>query len=116
MLEAAGRELRRAHQLWSDEFHGPWSHGDSTATNVVYNQKTGRARLIDFEIVHDKSLSSKSRHADDLLVFVLDLLALAPNRQWLNLVLTFLSAYYNAPVIAQLNDQVAVPTGVGWIW
>ena len=116
MVEAAGHELRRAHQVWSDEFHGPWSHGDAGTNNVVYDEKTGRARLIDFEIVHDKSLSTKSRHADDLLVFLLDVLALAPNRQWLNLVLAFLNAYDNAPVIAQLKDQLAVPTGMAWIW
>jgi hypothetical protein len=30
MLEAAGRELFRAHQFWSDEFGGRWSHGDAT--------------------------------------------------------------------------------------
>src|SRR5262245_53450090 len=29
MMEAAGHELRRAHNLWSDEFRGPWSHGDA---------------------------------------------------------------------------------------
>ena len=39
MLEAAGTELRRAHQFWSDEFDGPWSHGDSTATNVILQPK-----------------------------------------------------------------------------
>jgi len=82
MLEAAGRELRRAHQFWSDEFHGPWPHGHSTATNVVYNQKTGRARLIDFELVQAKSLPAKSRHAHDLLVFLLDILAIASSQQW----------------------------------
>src|SRR5215469_6180281 len=37
MLEGAGTELRRAHQFWSKEFHGPWSHGDSAATNVIYD-------------------------------------------------------------------------------
>jgi hypothetical protein len=116
MMEAAGKELRRSHQLWSDEFRGPWSHGDAGTNNVLYDEKTGRARLIDFEIVHDKSLSTKSRHADDLLVFLLDLLALGPNRQWLTLVLAFLNAYDNAPVIAQLKDQLAVPTGMAWIW
>src|SRR5207249_9455039 len=46
MLEAAGREFGRAHQFRSDEFAGPWSHGDATMTNVIYNEKTGRARLI----------------------------------------------------------------------
>lgn len=70
MTEAAGHELRRAHQLWSDEFRGPWSHGDAGTNNVIYDEKTGRARLIDFEIVHERSLPTKSRHADDLLVFL----------------------------------------------
>ena len=65
----------------------------------------------DFEIVHEKSLLTKSRRVDDLLVFLLVLLALAPNRKWIILVLAFLNAYYNAPVIAQLKDQLAVPTG-----
>jgi hypothetical protein len=56
------------------------------------------------------------RHVDDLVVFLLDLLALGPNPKWLNLALAFLNAYDNAPVIAQLNDQLAVPTGIAWIW
>lgn len=116
MMEAAGRELRRAHQLWNDEFRGPWSHGDAGTNNVLYDAKSDRARLIDFEIVHHKSLSAKSRHADDLLVFLLDVLALAPNRQWLNLALSFLNAYDDAAVIAQLKNELAVPTGIAWIW
>jgi Arc/MetJ-type ribon-helix-helix transcriptional regulator len=116
MMEAAGHELRRAHQIWSDEFRGPWSHGDASTDNVLYEESTGRARLIDFEIVHQKSLPAKSRHADDLLVFLLDLLALAPNRQWLTLVLAFLNAYDNAPVITHLKNELAVPTGMAWIW
>jgi tRNA A-37 threonylcarbamoyl transferase component Bud32 len=116
MMEAAGRELRRAHQLWSDEFRRPWSHGDAGTNNVLYDEKSSRARLIDFEIVHHKSLSTKSRHADDLLVFLLDVLALAPNRQWLNLVLAFLNAYDNAAVIQHLKNQLAVPRGMAWIW
>jgi hypothetical protein len=116
MMEAAGHELRRAHQFWSDEFRGPWSHSDAGTNNVIYDQETGRARLIDFEIVHKKSLSAKSRHADDLLVFLLDLMAVAPNRQWLTLALTFLNAYGNTPVIAELKNQLAMPRGMAWIW
>ena len=116
MMEAAGQELRRAHQLRSDEFRGPWSHGDACMTNVIYDGKTGRARLIDFEIVHEKSLATKSRHADDLLVFLLDLLAVAPNPQWLTLALAFLKEYDNAPVLAQLKKELALPTGMAWIW
>ena len=116
MMEAAGHELRRAHQLWSDEFRGPWSHGDAGTNNVIYDGKTGRARLIDFEIVHKKSLPTKSRHADDLLVFLLDLMAVAPNPRWLTLALAFLNAYNNAKVIAALKKALAMPTGMAWIW
>jgi hypothetical protein len=116
MVEAAGHELRRAHQFWSDEFRGPWSHGDAGTNNVLYDQKTGRARLIDFEIIHDHSLPAKSRQADDLLVFLLDLMAVAPNAQWLTLALAFLNAYDNAPVIAQLKQELALPKGIAWIW
>jgi hypothetical protein len=116
MLEAAGTELRRAHQFWSDEFHGPWSHGDSTATNVIYNQKTDRARLIDFEIVHDRSLPAKSRHADDLLVFLLDVIATASSRQWMSFALSFLNAYGDPTVLTELTNHLAVPGGIAWIW
>ena len=116
MMEAAGQELRRAHQLWSDEFRGPWSHGDACMANVIYDELTGRGRLIDFEIVHGKSLAAKSRHADDLLVFLLDLLAVAPSPQWLALTLAFLKGYDNAPVLAQLKKELALPTGMAWIW
>ena len=116
MVEAAGHEFRRAHQFRSDEFRGPWSHGDAGTNNVIYDEKTGRAWLIDFEIVHDKSLPAKSRQADDLLVFLLDLIAVAPNPQWLTLALSFLNAYGNAAVICELEDELALPNGMAWIW
>ena len=116
MVEAAGHEFRRAHQFRSHEFRGPWSHGDAGANNVIYDEKTGRARLIDFEIVHDKSLPARSRQADDLLVFLLDLIAVAPNPQWLTLALSFLNAYGNTAVICELEDELALPNGMAWIW
>ena len=116
MLEAAAHELRRAHQFWSDEFRGPWSHGDAGMENVVFNEKTGRARLIDFEIIHDKSLPAAARHADDLLVFLLDLAAIAPSQKWLAFALRFLNAYGNLDVIAELKDQLSLPSGIAWIW
>ena len=116
MLEAAAHEYWQAHQLWSDEFGGHWSHGDASMTNVIYNEKTGRARLIDFELVHEKSLPAKLRHADDLLVFLLDILAIVPTRQWLPFAVYFLNAYENARVLAALEDQLALPNGLAWIW
>lgn len=116
MVEAAGRELQRAHQFRSDEFRGPWSHGDAGMNNVIYDERTGRARLIDFEIVHQRSLPAKSRHADDLLVFLLDLIAVAPNPQWFTLALSFLNAYGNAATISELENQLGLPNGMAWIW
>ena len=116
MVEAAGHEFRRAHQFRSDEFRGPWSHGDAGTNNVIYDEKTGRARLIDFEIVHNKSLPAKSRQADDLLVFLLDVIAVAPNPKWLTLALAFLNAYGNTAVICELEDELALPDGMAWIW
>src|SRR5947208_11466627 len=116
MLEAVGRELRRAHQLWSDEFGAGWSHGDATMSNVIYDEKTGRARMIDFELIHDKSVPAKSRHADDLLVFLLDVVAIAPSRRWLPFALSFLNAYGDPVVIAELTDHLALPNGMAWIW
>ena len=116
MVEAAGHEFRRAHQFWSDEFRDRWSHGDAGTNNVIFDGHTGRARLIDFEIVHKKSSEVKARQADDLLVFLLDLIAVAPNPQWLALSLSFLNAYGNTAVICELEDELGVPTGLAWIW
>ncbi len=116
MLRAAAEELRRAHQFWSDEFRGRWSHGDASVTNVIYDSSTDRARLLDFEIVHEKSLSTAARQADDLLVFLLDLVGTVPNRQWLPFSTTFLEAYGDKEVITQLRQQLDLPGGLAWIW
>ena len=116
MLRSAAAEFRRAHQFWSDEFRGRWSHGDASITNLIYDPKTNRARFIDFEIYHDKSLSAAARQADDLLVFLLDLVGTVPSRQWLPFATTFLEAYGDREVIAQLRTQLDLPGGLAWIW
>jgi hypothetical protein len=51
-LKAAGIEYRRAHQFKSNELGSGWSNGHASMTNVIYGEKTDRARLIDFEIRH----------------------------------------------------------------
>jgi hypothetical protein len=116
MLRAAAAEFRRAHQFWSKEFRGRWSHGDASITNVIYDASTKRARLIDFEIYHEKSLPAAARQADDLLVFLLDLVGTVPNRQWLPFATTFLEAYGDKKVISQLRQQLDLPGGLAWIW
>lgn len=116
MLIAAGSEFRRAHQFWNDEFRGRWSHGDASITNVIYEASTNRARLIDFEIYHAKSLATAARQADDLLVFLLDLVGTLQTRQWIPFAMTFLEAYGDAKVITQLRTQLDLPGGLAWIW
>jgi hypothetical protein len=116
MLRAAAAEFRRAHQFWSDEFRDRWSHGDANITNVIYDATTNRARLIDFEVYHDKSLSAPVRQADDLLVFLLDLVGTVPSRRWLPFSTAFLEAYGDTAVISQLRQQLELPGGLAWIW
>lgn len=116
MLRAAAAEFRRAHQFWSDNFRGRWSHGDGSSQNVLYDSTTNQARLIDFEIVHEKELSTAARQADDLLVFLLDMVGTVPGRCWIPFATTFLEAYGDREVIVQLRKQLDLPGGLAWIW
>src|SRR5437660_2475480 len=93
MLQAAAAEFRRAHQFWSDHFHGSWSHGDGTTQNVIYDADRNRARLNDFDNVHEKSLATAARQAADLLVFVLAIVATVPHRRGAPLSLPCLDAH-----------------------
>lgn len=116
MLAAAGQELRRSHGFWSDEFNDLWSHGDLSITNILFDQETGRARLIDFEMRHDHSLSALERQADDLLVVVLDLAGVARDEEWLPFTRAFLQSYGNADVIALMADKLFFPVGLARLW
>ena len=116
MLQTAAAELKRAHQFWSDKFRGPWSHGDATTQNFLYDARRNRARLIDFEIIHERSLSAAARHADDLLVFLLDMVGRLPGRQWIPFAVTFLKAYGVPAVIRELRKQLDLTGGLAWIW
>ena len=116
MLEAAGREYYRAHQFRRREFGSPWSHGDASMTNVIYDEKSNRARLIDFEIIHDKSMPALARHADDLLVFLLDMVDRVPARRWLSFTISFLKAYKDRNVILELKKQLVIPRGIAGMW
>jgi hypothetical protein len=115
-LRSAGRELRRAHQLWCSELDDWWSHGDPHLDNVIYDPVADRARLIDFEVVHDRALPAIVRHADDLLVFLQDLVCRVPAERWLPLALSFIEAYDRPEVIAELTKLLFVPTGIPALW
>jgi tRNA A-37 threonylcarbamoyl transferase component Bud32 len=116
MLKATGREYRRAHHFKSEEFGSGWSHGDASMTNVIYDEKTERARLIDFEIRHEKSLPATARHADDVLVFLLDMVGRVPARHWVPFAICFLRAYNDPAVMRELKKRLVVPSGLAVIW
>src|SRR5260370_34863774 len=108
-LEAGGREVRRAHELWCSEFDDWWSHGDPHLDNVIYDPPGNRARLIDFEVVHDQSLPAMVRHADDLLGFLHDLVCRFSSEQWLPFALCFINPYVQSDVVAALTLLLFVP-------
>jgi len=116
MLEAAARELRRAHGEESEFFRGPWSHGDPHSGNFIYEPGTGRARLIDFEVTHHQHLSAEERHADDLLVLVQDLSGRIAADHWLPCAQAFLNGYDRPEIVALLRRKLVIPGGLGRIW
>lgn len=111
MLRAAASEFRRVHSIFCPQLGDYWSHGDPHLTNVLYNSVTEKAYLIDFETQHERSLNSQERHADDLLVFVLDLLGRSPSLDWFNFSLEFLKSYGREDVLQSLKKRLVVPSG-----
>jgi hypothetical protein len=115
-LYAAGLEFRRVHGLFSPYFGGPWSHGDPNFGNVIFDQSTQRVRLIDFETVHAATSSPDDRHADDITVFLLDLLGSVAEENLPVMAAAFLGGY-NRPLIWELTQsRLVVPTGFGRLW
>jgi len=109
-MTAAGRELRRAHQLHCDRCDGPWSHGDPHLGNVLYDAEGGRAWLIDFETRHDPGQTAEARHADDLLVVLLELVGRceAPGA----LAHALLAGYGAGLALEALRERLEVPRGL----
>jgi hypothetical protein len=116
MLVAAGRELQRAHDCHCAEFDGPWSHGDPHSGNFIYEAASGRARLIDFEVMHHRALPANERHADDLLVFLQDLVGRIPSDHWLPGARAFLEAYGRPEIVRLLELRLVVPRGLARLW
>lgn len=116
MLAAAARELRRAHERDCAELGGRWSHGDPHAGNFVYEAAADRARLIDFEVRHHRTLSAEERQADDLLVLLQDLSGRLPAEQWLSCAQAFLGAYGRPQIVARLREKLIAPRGLARIW
>jgi len=117
MLDAAGFELRRAHQLHSPFFDGPWSHGDPNLANFLFSTQERHARLIDFEVVHQQRLPAMARHVEDVLSFLQDLLGCAPRGTWLAYAQRFLDAYGCDQALRKaLRERLRLPRGIPRIW
>jgi hypothetical protein len=116
MIAAAACELKRAHQFHSTYFNSRWSHGDPHSGNFIFDEQTGRCRMIDFEVAHLKTMSELERHADDLLVFLQDLCGRITAEKWLPLATHFVRSYHNPAVTAALLPRLAVPGGTARIW
>jgi hypothetical protein len=115
-IAAAGKELRRAHDLWCHELDDFWSHGDPHLENLIYDPGTGHARLIDFELIHHKSLPALERHADDLLVFLQDLMSCVTAEEWIPFARTLIDAYDRPAVADEVRKRLTVPRGWSAIW
>lgn len=74
ILWAAGVELGRLHEIRSRSTGGKYSHGDPHTGNILYDERTRRASLIDIETTHEPGMPDDERAADDLLVLLLDLI------------------------------------------
>jgi len=116
MLAAAGAELRRAHALECPAFGSAWSHGDPHLGNFIFDPWQNRARLMDFEVRHHVWLGTTERHADDLLVFLQDLIGRIPKERWLPFAMAFLRAYDREEIIATLKPRLSLPGGLTRIW
>ena len=116
MAAAAARELQRAHASACDELDGAWSHGDPHIGNFVYDAVTDRARLIDFEVMHHRSLSAEERHADDMLVFLQDMVGRIRADHWLPCASAFIEAYAKREIIALMARRLVVPRGFPRVW
>lgn len=111
---AAGAELRRCHSIHASP--GGWSHGDPHAGNFLYDAAENRARLIDFELVHHAGLPVHDRQADDVLVFLQDVVGRVSTADWLALARAFLDAYDRSEVIARLAPRLILPRGFARLW
>ncbi len=116
MVAAAARELRRAHEWQCAEAGGAWSHGDPHLGNFVYDPAEGRARIIDFEVMHHPSLSAEERHADDLLVFLQDMVGRIAADRWLVNAQAFLTAYDRPEIVVRLRPKLILPRGIARLW
>lgn len=110
-FRAAAREIRRVHQLPCQYYRGTWSHGDLHLDNILYDEVTDRAELIDFDTRHQVQRSARWRQADDLKTMLLELIGRSEG-QWQSPAIVLLETYGVALVLNELSRQLVVPRGL----
>jgi hypothetical protein len=101
------RKLRRAHQCrltWPDGIERTFSHGDATVRNVIFEQVTRRAWWIDFESLHDSTLTDAARRADDIRAWLVSAVECWPEVD--ALAQAVVEGYRDADVVAVLAEQL----------
>ena len=124
VLAAAAREMARAHGVQTTGVNaslGAWSHGDSHLGNFLFDPAQSRARLIDFEVSHLPHLSELERHADDLLVFLQDLMGRVSSSNWIPAARCFLEHYRNhrmpsPDLFTALAKRMSPPQWIESLW
>jgi len=113
---AAGSSLAEAHALTIPDCDRLWSHGDPHLGNFIFDEDTGLARLIDFEVKHLAGMSAVDRHAEDLLAFLQDLCGRIAEDRWLPLANAFVAGYGHLTVARRLAELLVLPGGIPRIW
>jgi len=110
-LEAFCACLRSLHSLHYHSFNNPigtccpFSHGDASIWNVLYDRNTNAATWFDFETAHKSHLSDLARQADDVAVFLYSSAAVIPPQFWDDLILTALMLYSEHSLLQALIAQ-----------
>jgi len=116
VLGLAGDAFRQMHAK-RDPLSGDYfSHGDPHLGNVIIDEKCARSGWIDFETRHTGGLSAGELHADDLLVFLLDLAGRSTREEWEWRSRAFLDGYGRAEVLHFLKKRLTLPAGWGAVW
>ncbi len=116
VMEQVGAAFLKMHRTWNPLSADWFSHGDPHLGNVLFDEENGSVNWIDFETRHRTRLTAVERHADDLLVLLLDLVGRADNSLWRELSPAFLAGYEDSAVIAELKTHLRLPVGLGALW
>lgn len=115
VVAALGRALAAAHARPAELLGGGWSHGDLHLGNALYDPADDSVRFIDFDARHDPALREAERHADDLLVPLLDLVGRLPREPALAAARALLGSY-GRPALPDVYDllraRLRVPSGL----